>query len=142
MVDFVYNLHSGWRYLVIAATIFVAVYFLYALTTKNTTARQETSTLRFWTIIVDTQVLLGIILILLYIFDDNYSVYSELHGHWTTMIIAMLVVHVPAFYRRFNGEPTVQARRIMGLVLPLVLFALVWMGLAAIDRGLFEMISR
>ena len=134
MQEFFQEFHFGWRYLVLTTTVYVAVYFLFALITNKTHARSEKLTLQIWAGVVDMQLLLGIILLVIYLLDDRY--YDRLTGHWTTMLIAVFMVHVPAFYRRFNGEPTAQVRRIMGLVLPIITFILVAIGLAAIDRGL------
>lgn len=140
MVDFILNFHSGWRYLVILGTVLVAVYFLYALVSKSTKERTDSTILKAWAGLVDIQLTLGIILLALYVLEvDNTSYYGKLTGHWVLGVIAAVVAHGPTIYKRLNGEPNTQTRRMLGLVLPIVVIVLVILGVSAIDRGLFEM---
>ena len=135
MQDFLLEGHSGWRYLVILATIITALYFVYALATKNTKAKQEALVMRVWAIVLDIQLLLGLLLLVSYVIDDRY--YGQLTGHWTLGIVAVFIAHIPAIFKRLNGEPSAQIRRMMGVALPIASFAVIIFGLAAIDRGLF-----
>lgn len=140
MVDFIFNFHSGWRYLVILSTLLVALFFLYALATRQTSEKQENLALRIWGGLLDVQVTLGIILLVLYLLEvDNTAYYDKLTGHWVLGLVAGFVGHGAVFYKRLNGEPSTQTRRILGLALPIAVFVIVFLGISAIDRGLFEM---
>jgi uncharacterized membrane protein SirB2 len=132
MRDIFLDIHSGWRYIVILATILLFFFFVYAMASKRTTAKQETNALRIWTGVVDVQLLLGIILLIITIIDGGY--HGELTGHWIVALIAVTVAHVPAIYQRLNGEPHAQTRRIMGVVLPVIVIVLIAVAISAIDR--------
>jgi heme A synthase len=134
MIDFLLDLHSGWRYVVILMTVLLGLYFLYALRTARTTAQQEKRVLQFWGMVVDLQATLGILLLVSYLLDDRY--YNHLTGHWITALIAVLLAHTPAIYQRLNGEPTTQLRRMMGCALPILFLVLVVVALSAIERPL------
>lgn len=140
MTEFLYNFHSGWRFLVIAMTVIVFAFFLYAYFSKATSYKQERIFLAAWAGIVDIQVTLGIILVVLYLLDDLF--YNQLIGHVVMGFIIAIAAHVPTLYKRFNGDPSDQVRRIMGIVLPVVAFLFVFISLAAIERGLFEMLEK
>jgi hypothetical protein len=135
MRDILLDIHSGWRNIVILATIIVFLFFVYALATKRFTAKQETTALKIWTGVVDLQFLLGILLLIVTVIDDRY--YDKLTGHWIVALIAVTVAHVPAIYKRLNGEPKAQTRRIMGAVLPIIAIVLIIVALSAIDRPIF-----
>lgn len=135
MTDFVLNFHSGWRNLVIIATVFVALFFIYALITKNTKEKQERIALSAWAGIIDVQMTLGIVLLVIYVFDNRY--YGQLTGHWTLGIISALLAHVPTIYKRLNGAPSAQVRRIMGVALPIIVTITIVLGISAIDRPFF-----
>lgn len=139
MFDFIFNFHSGWRYVVILATVLVAVYFLYALVTKATSENQEKVVLKWWGRFFDIQVTLGIILLLFYVLTDDYDYYGKLTGHWVMGLLASMVATSPTIYRWLNGEPSTQTRRMMGVILPIVVFIIIFLGISAIDRGMFEM---
>lgn len=136
MTDFLLNAHSGWRYLVLTATIFVALYFLFALLTGRTSAKQETTVLRVWPILIDIQVALGILLIVVYIIDGT-SIAREYLEHGFLGLIIAGVAHTPAMMRRRN-LPT-QSRRLMGLLLPLAVIGLAIVSIGLLSLGLFEM---
>lgn len=134
-IEFMLEAHSGWRYLVILATFLVVLFFVYALATRNTKERQEKIALSAWAGIVDMQLVLGLIVLVYFLGDGRH--YGQLVGHYTTGFIMVFVAHIPALYKRLNGEPSAQVRRIMGVVLPIVAFLLVWIGISAINRPLF-----
>lgn len=137
MRDFLLNAHGGWRYLVVAFTIFVALYFLYALFTRRTSAKQERIVLSIWTGILDFQLLLGVILLIYYMVEDLY--YSGLAEHWLAGLVAVMIGHVPAlFRRRVGGEPTSQGQRLMGVVLPILVLVAIAAALRLFGIGLLE----
>ena len=135
MTDFFLHFHSGWRYVVIVVTVLVALFFVYALITQRTSEKQEKNTLRIWAGVMDLQLLPGILLLVNYLLNDKY--YDKLVGHFSTAIIAVLIAHVPAFYRRLNGDPPALVRRLMGAALPVIVIVLVIVAVSAIDRPLF-----
>ena len=135
MREILLDLHSGWRYLVILATVLTLIYFVYALATQRFTAKQETTALRIWTGVVDVQLVIGVVLLALTVIDDRY--YDNLTGHWIIGLIMVVIVHVPAIYKRLNGEPHAQTRRIMGAALPLISIVLIIVTISAIDRPIF-----
>ncbi len=139
MVEFLFEAHSGWRWLVILATVLLAVFFAYALLTKKTSAPAETRALKIWAGVMDMQLLIGLLLAGAYILeiDEGYSWYSALIGHLTLGILAVAAAHTPSIYSRLNGDPTPEVRRIMGLALPVLVFITMWLGVAAIERSLF-----
>ncbi len=138
MVEFFLQFHSGWRFLVILTTVLVAIFFLVALITNRTKERHEIVILKIWTGIVDTQFLLGIILVGVMLLDGK-ELYRQLIEHITVGVFVVLVAHAPAIYKRLNGEPSTQTRRIMGLVLPVLMIIMVAIGISALGRGIFEM---
>jgi|GEM_PF-4167096 len=133
--EFLLEAHGGWRYLVILATVGVMLFFAYALATKNTKEKQESTALKIWAGIMDMQLLLGLVLLIYYFIEGLHR--AQLIGHWTLGIVAVFIAHIPTIYRRLNGKPNAQTRRIMGLVLPILAFLTIYFGLAAIERGLF-----
>lgn len=137
MIDFLQEFHSGWRYVVIAFTVFLILFFIFALLRKNTRAKLETTLLKVWIGIVDLQILLGILLLGAYLID-GVELGGEIMGHIVLMLLASTAAHGMAIYQRFNGEPTEQTRRILGVVLPILTMILIYLGVSAIGRGLFE----
>ena len=135
MRDILLDIHSGWRYVVILMTIMLILFFAYALATKRFTAKQETNALKAWTGVIDVQLALGLLLLAVTLIDDRY--YDALTGHWIVALIVAVVAHIPAIYKRLNGEPHVQTRRIMGLALPIIVIVLILVALSAIDRPVF-----
>jgi hypothetical protein len=136
MLDFLREAHSGWRYLVILATLLVALYFIFALVSKRTAAKQERIVLAAWAGVVDMQLLLGLILLVYYLVDGRY--YAQLTGHWLLGFVTVFIAHIPTLYKRLNGQPSDTVRRAMGVGLPLVAFASVYFGVLALGYGLFE----
>lgn len=135
MLDLLLNAHSGWRYLVIFATLGMILFFAFALVTRQMRAEIEKRALLIWAIVLDIQLLLGLLLLIGYIIDGKH--YGALVGHWMLGIVTVFLAHVPAVYRRLNGEPPAMIRRGMGLGLPILAFITIYLGLTAIDRVLF-----
>lgn len=136
-INFFLQFHSGWRFLVFLVTLLTILFFAYALATKSTSAKRETTFLKMWAGVVDMQVTLGIILAALFIIDGRW--YGALMGHVVMGMLIMVVGHIPAIYQRLNGEPSAQVRRIMGVALPIAVIVLAIIGILSIRDGVFMM---
>jgi cytochrome bd-type quinol oxidase subunit 2 len=137
MIDFVQDFHSGWRFLVILTTLLTFVFFVYALVTGSTKARQEKLAATLFGTVIDIQVLLGIILLVLWIIDEAREVKGEQVGHVTTMLLLLPVVHVYSIYARRNPDKR-QRLRLIGVVAPVVALVLIVAGISSLGLTLFE----
>lgn len=141
MIEFLQEFHSGWRYLVLLATLLAILYFAYSLFARSTSAAQDYRAYRIWVGIVDVQILLGILLLLAHLLDNSDWYYDRFTGHWTVMLLALLPAHGMTIYKRLNGEPTPQMRRTLGLVLPIIVLVLMVAGISALGIGVFERLA-
>ena len=134
MTDFVFNFHSGWRYIVILM-IFVAMgFYAYEYFTKKSTPHERKVDLAFTTSI-HVQLLLGIVLLVIYIIEGLFE--GRHMGH---VVIMLLLGGVAGFYTRTSKVLAVanpDRRRLLGLVTPLVALVMIVIGLSAIGAGLF-----
>jgi hypothetical protein len=140
IIAFVYQFHSGWRYLVIAITLIVPIFFLLTFVLNNIPPRAERSAMAIWAGFVDVQLLLGIVLLVLYLIDGAFE--GQQIGHVVLGILTAVVAHGGTIYRRLNGEPNEQMRRILGIALPILAMLLIFGGVASIERGMFESIDK
>jgi uncharacterized membrane protein SirB2 len=137
MIDLLMDAHSGWRMLVVAATILMILFFLVALLTRSTSASQETLFLRVWPVLIDIQVTLGLLVFIARVVDgeDPQRVWFE---HAVLGFVIAFVAHAPAMMRRRGSNA--QNRRVMGLVVPIIVMVLIYVSVRLVlERGLFEM---
>ncbi|MBZ0315906.1 MAG: hypothetical protein K8L91_05775 [Anaerolineae bacterium] len=139
MVDFFLNFHSGWRYLVLLGTLATLVYFIYALV-SSADSKRDKLVMTVWAILVDIQVTLGLILFVLYIFDDAYEIKGQQIGHLFTMLLLVPpVVHFYSIYAKRNPNADLKRLRTIGVVAPIAAFVLIVGGILALGGG-FELV--
>ena len=118
--------HSGIRYLVLAAALWVIGYAAFGLVTRRQYGKGMRISSAVFTGLVDLSVLLGIVLLL------TRPFYPQLAGHIATMVLAAVVAHVvPLALRR---RPLAERTYTPHLVGTAVVLALVVMGIMAIGR--------
>ena len=88
MFDFAFAAHSGTRYLVLLAGGLTALYALVGLIKKGPVDRLGMGLLRGFAILIDLQVLFGLLTLL------SMPFYSALIGHLVLMVAAAAVVHL------------------------------------------------
>lgn len=125
-MNFLFQAHSGLRYLVLLVGLVALAYFVSGLATKRPVDKAVRILGSAFTGLLDLQVLLGIIMVAM----GRY--YPRLIGHIVMMILAVAVTHVLLVKNRKRSNP--------GYVLPLiavaVALALIAGGIMAIGRGL------
>ncbi|MCQ3929233.1 MAG: hypothetical protein DPW16_02145 [Chloroflexi bacterium] len=139
MVDFFLNFHSGWRYLVLLGTLAALVYFIYVLV-SSADSKRDKLVMTVWAILVDIQVALGLILFVLYIFDDAYEIKGQQIGHLFTMLLLVPpVVHFYSIYSKRNPNADLKRLRTIGVAAPIVALVLIVGGILALGGG-FELV--
>lgn len=94
MSEFLFQAHSGLRYLVLAAGVVAAVYALVGLVAQRRYGSTAQTLNRVFVGLLDLQVLLGLILLFFRAF------YGALAGHLAMMILAVVVAHIFAGLNR------------------------------------------
>jgi heme A synthase len=124
-MNFLFQAHSGLRYLVLLSGVVALAYFVSGLATKRPVDKGVRILGSIFTGLLDLQVLLGILMVAMGRF------YPQLIGHIAMMVLAAAVTHVLLVMNRKRPSP--------GYVLPLVavLLALAFIvgGVMAIGRG-------
>lgn len=122
--------HSGLRYLVLVAGAAALVYALVGLFARRPYDRGMRVTAAAFAGLLHLQVLLGIALVIAGIF------YGQLIGHIVLMLAAAAAAQAPlSVMRRRPVEQRAYGPHALGAALALLL---IWAGLLAIGRGLFE----
>ena len=101
-------IHSLLRWVVVIIGIVAVVLFALAWARKRGNAQQQNRLMRLFTIALDTQVLLGLILILYDAIGAGQGFPLNRIEHAVTMLIALGVAHASGRWR--NSEPVAQAR--------------------------------
>lgn len=118
--------HSGLRYLVLLMGLIAVAYFAYGLATKRPVDKSVRIIGLSFAGLVDTQVLLGIILL-----GSGWPFYPALWGHLVMMVAAAVVAHVLLVLNRKRPQP--------GYLLPLIgvggALLLILGGIMAIGRS-------
>ncbi|MCB9435862.1 MAG: hypothetical protein H6673_02580 [Anaerolineales bacterium] len=140
MYDFVFNFHSGWRFLVLLALAVNVIYFGYALATKSKQPKRDKLVSTLFAVSVDIQITLGIILLIIVIIDGNFDA-GRHFGHFMPMLLAAPVAHAyTIFGKAVKNQATVEKyQRLVGLLAPIIVLILVMGGLASLELGLFQM---
>lgn len=131
MREFFLNFHSGWRYLVILALIIMFVFYLYEYFTKANRKEERIIDLVV-SIILHTQVGLGILLLIFDIVEGLFEMREIGHVFMMGLILPLTIV-----YSKRVKTATPEMHRTLGLAMPVVTFVLIIAGLAAISRPLF-----
>lgn len=136
MLDFVLNFHSGWRFLVLLGAVVMFGYFVYALVTNGTDAKRDKLVATIFGIIVDIQLTLGILLFILYIFDDAREVKGQQIGHAVTMLLFVApLAHFYSVYSKRNPDADPKRRHMVGAAVPVVALIFIIGGILALGGG-------
>jgi hypothetical protein len=119
--------HSGFRYLVLLGGVIALLLAIVAVATSGSAAaRRAAGVYRVYTVLLDIQVLLGIITAILRPFVPQYI------GHIAMMLLAVAFAHIMAVKLRKAAEP----KPMLALAGVLVSLALIVGGILAIGRPL------
>lgn len=126
-MDFLFQAHSGFRYIVLLVGIITLVVLVYALVTRKSVGATR-GLMAAFVGVVDVQVLLGIILVFLWPF------YGALIGHIVMMVLAAVAAHLSSVFAKRSADPQkAVAIRVGGVVATLVLIVF---GIQAIGRSI------
>lgn len=127
MNDFLYNLHSGVRWLVVLATIIALIYLLLGVVQRRPYDQLARRIMIAFSGLITLQWVIGLILfIVLGGFDVGYR-----WEHAVTMTLAVAASHMHNMFK--NRPDTVRYRST--LILVLVTLALVYIGVARLPQG-------
>jgi uncharacterized membrane protein YphA (DoxX/SURF4 family) len=116
-MTFLYQAHSGLRYLVLLAALGAVVSLAYALAMGRVDRSARVLPVAF-TALLDLQVLLGIGLVIGGVFPDAAV------GHLVMMVLALVAAHgASVMAKRANTERREMTIRLVGIVLALLLIA-------------------
>jgi hypothetical protein len=125
-MNFIFQAHSGVRYLILLVGLVALLYFLSGLVTKRPVDKSVRILGSAFTGLLDLQIVLGILTVAM----GRY--YPQLIGHIVMMVLAAVETHVLLVVNRKRPNP--------GYLLPLiavaVALALIAGGVMAIGRGL------
>jgi heme A synthase len=127
-MNFLFQAHSGLRYLVLLAGLVALAYFVSGLAMKRPVDKGVRVLGSIFTGLLDLQVVLGLIMVALGRF------YPQLIGHLAMMLLAAAVTHVLLVVNRKRPSPGY----VLPLVAVLVALALIAGGIMAIGRGVFS----
>jgi hypothetical protein len=129
-MNFLFQAHSGLRYLVLLAAVLAIGYHLYGLLARRPVTRGVRITASAYAGLLGLQILLGLGLMATGIY------YGALIGHLVMMLLAIGAVHMTGAMARRAAEPkNFYEIRLTGLVVSLVLIVL---GIAAIGRSVLQ----
>ena len=127
MENFLYEMHSGVRWLVVLMTFIAFGYLLFGMLQSRAYDKRTHQVMVAWSSLVGIQWVLGIILFLvLGAFDVGYQ-----WEHATTMTIALAVAHL---YMPFKKRPDALRYR-AGLAVIAIVMVLVFVGVARLPQG-------
>jgi heme A synthase len=130
MLNSLLQAHSAVRYLILIAGIAAIAYPLFAVVTKRPYDRAMRSVCASFTGLLHLQVLLGFVAVVSGLFSP------QLIGHIFMMLAAAATAQVPLSVMR-RREPE-ERTAMPHLVANAVALALIWGGLAAIERGILD----
>lgn len=121
------TIHGEFRWLVLLAALVAIVKFVIDLIKKQDYTPTDAKIMLAYTILLDIQVLMGLILL---IFGNNFD---RLHlEHATTMIIAVVVAHLNAIWRKSDDSSKIFRNNI---IVVLVSLALILLGVIRLRGG-------
>ena len=126
-MSFLMTIHGELRWLVALAGLIVVVKFLIGWLGKREYTSLDRTLLLVFTILLDVNVLLGLILLL---FGGGFS--GPRLEHATTMVLATIAAHMTA---RFRGTPVAATKFRNQLLLVLLALGLVLMGVFRLRGG-------
>lgn len=122
------TIHGEIRWLVAIVAAIIIVKFLIGWLGKKEYASLDRTLLTIYTIVLDINVLLGLILL----FSRGFNGLRLEHA--TTMILAVIAAHVTAIWRKSTDSPTKYRNQLLMVLLSLLL---VVMGVIRLGRGGF-----
>lgn len=130
-MNFVFQAHSGLRYLVLLAGVAAVLVMAVGLFSRRAAyGRPARTAMAAFAGLLDLQIVLGIVLVVLGVF------YPSLMGHLTMMLLAAAAVHGGSVLARKQGDP--RRAYSLGLIGAVLALVLIFLGIRAIDRGVFE----
>lgn len=96
-MDFIFTLHSHFRWIALSATAIVSVKYIVALAGKKEYSKHDRILGSAFSSVIDIQLLLGLILLISRISAGAFS--GRIAEHITIMIIAVVLVHLPVKWR-------------------------------------------
>lgn len=127
--SFLFQLHSGVRWIVVFLSLLVGGYFVLRTAGSLRGANADRPLMMAFTIGIDIQVLLGIILIIIYIINSGFQGYQI--GHLVIMLVAAGVAHMGS--RLKAADDRTRARNNLLVILAVLL--LVFVGVMALPGG-------
>ncbi|MFL5344845.1 MAG: hypothetical protein ACJ8AT_08625 [Hyalangium sp.] len=127
-MNFLFQAHSGLRYLVLLAGLVALAYFASGLAMKRPVDKGVRVLGSIFTGLLDLQALLGLILVAMGRF------YPQLIGHIVMMVLAVSVTHALLVINRKRPSPGY----VLPLIAVLVALALIAGGIMAIGRGVLS----
>jgi hypothetical protein len=131
LTPFLFQAHSGWRYIVILMLVITIAKYVIGMVSSGQWSGFDEALNRFTPIVIDIQVLLGLVL---WILQQRWNGADPLASweHPVTMIIASVLTH--ATQRRVKAAPTDAAKYQAGLIGYLIAGIVVALGVARITR--------
>lgn len=131
-MTFLFSAHSGFRWLVVLIGVIALVQMILSILGTAASAKRERMLMLVFTISLDIQVTLGIVLL---IFDRiaQGAPFTPFIGHVVTLLIALIAGHI--FYSRGKkaGEGAQARFYLMGIIVALVL---IFLGVIALPGGM------
>jgi vacuolar-type H+-ATPase subunit I/STV1 len=127
-MNFLFQAHSGLRYLVLLSGIVALAYFVSGAATKRPVDKGVRILGAIFTGLLDLQVLLGLAMVAM----GRY--YPQLIGHIAMMVLAAGVTHALLVVNRKRPNPGY----VLPLIAVLVALALISGGIMAIGRGVLS----
>lgn len=110
------TIHGEIRWLVAIVAVVVILKFLYGWLGRRTYASMDRTLLLVYTILLDINVLLGLVLLL---FNGGFS--GPRIEHATTMLLAVIAAHMTAMWRRSTNSATKYRNQLLMVALSLLL---------------------
>jgi len=127
---FLFHLHSGFRWLVVLATVAALVDMLLLWQSKKEFCKRDSTILLVFTILIDIQASLGIIMLLWMGFMGmGFPMFHIEHG--VTLAIAVVLAHMPKLWE--TSAASVRAKKTGIMILGVILFIAV--GVARLPQG-------
>ena len=126
MHDFVFNAHSGLRYLILLLGVLIALFALIGMTRKKPASHAGLGMLRVFVVLLDIQLLLGVLTLI------TGRFYAQLIGHLVMMVAAIAFAHFASSrLRKATPEARGSGQLLAAAIIPL---ALIVAGILALQR--------
>ncbi|MFN8481996.1 MAG: hypothetical protein U0768_02920 [Anaerolineae bacterium] len=130
-------IHSLVRWIVVIIGIVALVLFAVAWARKRGDAQRQNRWMRWFTIALDTQVLLGIVLILYDAIGLGQGFPLARIEHAIVMLVALGVAHASGRWR--NAEPVEQARAYTFILVGVLILIFIGVSVLGVGRWTFRM---